>query len=1207
MNRTLFLRVILVALAAGPWPELPRASLVARVLLAMFLCWWPRRFRALSWILLAVVVASFCLELALTRPFHDHKLEQAFRQQITKLQKALTALAQRSALTQLLMGTGAEAQPEVPFALLGQTLRRLPAGVGSLVLVDSQAEPVAWAGAQPRFPILWRPLGERGCFPEPWVGEVMLWCREPVYASGRILGGILAAVPLPEKGLREVLGVSGGPRSLVVPSLVWSEHGPAQLRLRVRPARPLWWAASGEALVFTPLLLLLWAPASLKPWLALTGAFSAVMVGWFGWAYLPAVVLLALAFSLRGWPATRLSRLTFALAASFIVWALPPLVAELGSPPLPQSLLLPPASFLANLLGLVAFLLVLPAAPKPRPWLALPLFLVGLLSASAVLLALALGVLVFLLGNRQRILWVAGAAAAVFAGSGDGLARNLVLAKTEATLARWGEVKSVARALLGSLPEGRLEELVHAPPGIQGVRLGDLSLFLELDQVLPGTVLLLEENGERVTATWGEVGLLVQGREQELASRNLPLGYRLRLLAPPSPHHVLAALAASGVGAPVAAFDRAGAPVSRGAPFRPLSPTVVGEALARGRGWTRVVVGSRSVPTYLRAFDDWVLAVPWIRPAWPDFGLLLGALFLWGGVPFLLQQMWRRLQAWWQTRGTFTGRLRAVAFASALVPLGLLGQVLPSQWVREREESRLQMARALASALAQSSWQEGLEKLVRDLGAVVTVYRRGFLAVTSRPDLAARGGLPMLPPREAYVRAVRRWWEPLIEVDNNLALFIPVKAGDRSLVFGILDIAEVTGSRYRPADWFVFTALWAVILAFAAVEGLAQRLARPMERLVSLAHRLGKGEPPDLSTLDSSGDEFATLAQAFFRMAQKIEERQTELRGQRDLLYRILENLSAAVMVVENNRVILANGAAKKIMGGEDLSTLLGIFGTTFDELLTRAETGECVSEKRIPFGQGDALWQLTAVLLTGETSRVLLVLEDLSDVARAERLASLNELARIVAHEVKNPLTPIHLWVEELAAALEKGPESVAEVARLVVPEVLQQVRRLREVAQDFSNLVALEHWEPTGFDVVAMAQEVVEDYKVLERRGVAVQLITGQPSLVVFADRTWVQRALRHLLENSTQALGTRKGKITVKVALEQGWALLSVRDTAGGVAAEQLPRLFEPHFSTTAGGSGLGLAVVSRVCQKAGGRAEAHNLRQGLEVRMFLPLAS
>ncbi len=283
---------------------------------------------------------------------------------------------------------------------------------------------------------------------------------------------------------------------------------------------------------------------------------------------------------------------------------------------------------------------------------------------------------------------------------------------------------------------------------------------------------------------------------------------------------------------------------------------------------------------------------------------------------------------------------------------------------------------------------------------------------------------------------------------------------------------------------------------------------------------------------------------------------------------------------------------------------LRAAFGEPLESLMERARGGAGAADAMRPAHAPESVWQVTVLPLAAMPDRLLMVMEDVSEVARAERLASLANLARIVAHEVKNPLTPIRLWAEELQAALGRTPEDLVAVARMAAEQILERTEHLREVAQGFSNLVALERWDPVPVEMARLAAEVAAEYSVLDQRGIALS-VRADGAGRVMADDTWLRRALRHLLENSARALAPRGGAIEIVVAERGAEVDLTVRDTGGGVPDEHLSRLFEPHFSTTSEGSGLGLAVVRGVAVRGGGRVEARNTGNGLEVRMTLPL--
>ncbi len=1204
---------VVAALLAGPWPVLATGSLFWRApLAAMALVVAWRRLGRRGQVIAPLVLAA----LAVDGVFPSARSSQDFAAQANaqseRVQRELGTWAADARLQRMLYPGGAEAEPEAPFVLISDAWRRLPFPVDSLVLVDEHGLPVAWAGDSPRLPVHLRPLGERAVAAEPGVGRVWLWWRESVFESGRQMGALLAGVGLREAGSRTALGVWAG-RAAVASAHIGRRsqglaRGPASgMGLEVHPVAPVAWSMPGAAVLLVALVL-----AAGGPPLALAAVVAAALValpllGWLDHGWWLVGALGAAGFVAGRLPPGWRLRAVAAAAIGALGWALPGLLDIVAVDPVPGSLLWP---------GLLRWTLVAALAVLLRnagrgnatvPWpLRLACWLplaAGVVRADAVLLGVG-GAAITLLGFPGRgLVLPALAAGSLLVGGEDAARRAALVATTETTLARMERVEAPARALLNSFPEQALSRMVRLEAAERLVILGRLANWVGLADTLPGTSLVLTDPSGQPAGSWGESPVQGEGPPHVLASRALQSGWQLAVLAPPAPSDVLAGLGAAGIQVPVAVFDRSGSPTSRGATFRPLSPAAVGRALAEGRSWGPVGVGEREFLAYLRARSDAVLAVPWVRPPPAEAGLVLAALTLWGGLPLTVLERRRRWAAWWRQRRTFGGRVRVLAVATAVLPVLLLGQLLPRQWNRQQEKARLELGRAVSQLLGTARWQEGFSWLVRELGGAVAVYRSGVLVSSTRLDLAVLGKVPLLPPPEAYVRSVRGWREPLVLGRDELDVYAPFRE-EEPVVVGVAGLRlQALGRSPSPGEWFVITGVLAMVLALATAERLGQRLGRPLRRLVGAAHRLERGEP--FAGLDTGGDEdVRALGRAFGTMAEEVQRREEELRRERDLLDRVLGTLSAAVLVADaGGNVELGNPAARNLLGGEaHLDALAHRFAHQVAPMARRAASGAAVEETIRPSSSPESLWRVTALPLAGGTGRVLLVMEDLSELARAERLSSFAELARIAAHEVKNPLTPIRLWAEELRAALERGPDAVVDVARVASQQSLERVEHLRDVAQGFSNLVSLEHWEPRVIGLLQLAREVSAEYEVVSQRGVTVRVL-GEEAEVV-ADPQWVRRALRHLLENSTRVLLDRGGEIAVSVRREGARAVLSVRDTGGGVASELLGRLFEPHFSTTSEGSGLGLAVVQRVADRAGGSVEARNVGGGLEVRLAFP---
>jgi signal transduction histidine kinase/HAMP domain-containing protein len=1187
---------------------------------ALALAW--RGLGLVRWPLAGLAAAALLVDLMVPAALEARVWAERADAVVAGMQARLAALAEDQTLRRTLAASGGEAAPEVPFDALRRQAADLLSSVDALLLVDERGEPVAWAGERAQMPFRLRLLGERTVTAEPGVREAWLWWREPMLDGGRTIGELLAGVVIPESGARSSLGISVGRAAVIRPR--WEGgmplESPAGVRLvgvEVDAFPPVTWSAAGVAVVVGSLLLAVaYAGVSRAAFLgvaAIVVIAAGTAAGWRAAAVILAAAALVTGVAAcaeralvrgawRRWVATVIA----AAAAALIAWVAPSVLTEFPAPITPSHLLLPTSWQLAVLASLTFLLLSAPCQVAPLHWTLRALAWLPL--AGGVLFAephlLAVGAALVVVAGRLRGARIAPAIAAalIVVGSEDVARRARLVSGVEATLARMEDEAGPAQGLLESLPASGLAELVRLAPAERVVVLGRLAGWLGFSETLPGASLALEDAQQNPVAVWGQSFGAWELSPRELAARDLAGGWRVAVLAPQRPYDLLAALSSAGVEAPTAAFDRSGAPVARGGTFRPLPPERVGRALAEGTSWAWVSVGERDFRAYLRAYQTWVLAVPWVRPALPELCLSVAALTFWGAVPFALWGRRRSIGRVWSQRRTFTGRLRVLTAVVTLTPLLLLAQLLQGQWTRQQQRARLELGRALSQPLAATGVEQQIPWLVRDLGATVALYRAGRVAWSSRPDLVADGEVPWLVPPEVFVRAVRGWREPLVRGDARLSVFAPtsnVAVPEVAALFGLQIGAGAVS--YTPHEWFSITALWAAVLALTLSERLGRRLARPLQRLVRASRRLERGE--SVTGIRASDDEeIAELGTAFVTMASTVQRREEELRRERDQLESVLATLSAAVLVLPaEGGCELANPSARRLLGdGDPRDALRARFGAVVETMLEAASGGETsVQTVRTP-ATPEALWQITVMPLPARSSHRLVVMEDLSEIARAERLASLAELARIVAHEVKNPLTPIRLWAEELQAALEVGPQRVEAIARTAAVQILDRVRQLRDVAQGFSNLVALEHWDRDAVELGAVICEVAAEYAVAAHRGIVIRT-EADAEVWVMADPTWVRRALRHLLDNSIRAIGARDGEVTISLEERAGAAVLSVRDSGGGVPEGNLGRLFEPHFSTTSEGSGLGLAVVHRVMERAGGRAEARNVAGGLEVRL------
>jgi two-component system, NtrC family, nitrogen regulation sensor histidine kinase NtrY len=212
--------------------------------------------------------------------------------------------------------------------------------------------------------------------------------------------------------------------------------------------------------------------------------------------------------------------------------------------------------------------------------------------------------------------------------------------------------------------------------------------------------------------------------------------------------------------------------------------------------------------------------------------------------------------------------------------------------------------------------------------------------------------------------------------------------------------------------------------------------------------------------------------------------------------------------------------------------------------------------------------------------------------------------MARQVAHEIKNPLTPIQLTAEHLRAVAERDDPQLPEIVRSGVENILRQVVTLRETSREFGDYASLRHIQPKPLDLRKLLTDIAVDYATSSERGIdfRADISPSTPQNYPGDERT-LRGAIANLIENALQA--TPNGRVHLGSTTIDSKVVISVEDSGPGVAPELLPKIFDPYFSTKSTGTGLGLAIARKAVEEHGGTVRAENLHPGLRVEIELPL--
>lgn len=547
------------------------------------------------------------------------------------------------------------------------------------------------------------------------------------------------------------------------------------------------------------------------------------------------------------------------------------------------------------------------------------------------------------------------------------------------------------------------------------------------------------------------------------------------------------------------------------------------------------------------------------------------------------------------------------------------GILMPMEiWHRERRVSfmvyyRLQVDAALL---------DGLGEVV---GGELSLYSAGSLLYADRPELFGLGyQSPMLDP--ATVRALA---DGRAAPRQDLAQAGGLRLGRATLPLAdalgrplaLLSSVEVAGFAApavglgESASLIYSMVALLMILALLLGSFLAARVFLPIRRLQLAVRRLSAG---DLGARLPAGgaDEIGELTTSFNRMAEGLQATRSELEHRRRFLESVLENVASGVLAFDGaGRLVSANAAARRLLAlGEEtlegrplavLATLAPAAGGLDRGALFRhlaAHPGGLrglACELRLQDSEGARTLRLADADPAGER---VVVFTDVSELIRSQKLAAWSEMARQVAHEIKNPLTPIKLSAQMMERAWRDRREDFDAILGESLTSIGEQVEILRRIAQEFSQFGRRAELTLERVDLGGLLAEILAPYR--DTLQVDWQ---GPTVLAVRADREALRKVLLNLVENAREAMeGAGKLEIALAGDAESGGEL-ALRDHGSGIPEEALGRLFEPYFSTKTRGTGLGLAISAQLVEEMGGRLRLENHPGGGAVaRLALPSA-
>ena len=543
-----------------------------------------------------------------------------------------------------------------------------------------------------------------------------------------------------------------------------------------------------------------------------------------------------------------------------------------------------------------------------------------------------------------------------------------------------------------------------------------------------------------------------------------------------------------------------------------------------------------------------------------------------------------------------------------------VNRAAPTMWSDPAAFSRLIATQGLLRGLSEAYVFDGS-------GQILAGWKPSF--VLDRDPLPlralerARDGAPVVfaAGSEDRMRAI-------VKLDGGPDAFLHVGRFVEPLVLDHIARTEEAVAQYRAlegqrttfeitfATMFVLVALLLLMAAVGVGLTFAARLSGPITALASAAERVRGGDLATRLAQVDGDDEIASLTAAFNRMTEQLEAQRGELldaNGQLDarrhFIETVLAGVSAGVVGLDaEGRINLANRSASQLLSLD----LTRRTGSRFDRaapelavLLARARgKADRVSEEVAQLDRDGVRRTLLARVVVDRDGRsvrgFVVTLDDITELQAAQRKAAWSDVARRVAHEIKNPLTPIRLAAERIRSRLSKGTETSPEAFESYTETILRHVETIDGMVNEFSEFARM----PGPVVTMSDLAEICASTLTLQRAAypsIAFAARLPEGPVLVPCDARLVGRALTNLLKNAIEAIDGREagagaplapGRVEVALAEDGGNVVLSVRDNGRGLPAEGRERLTEPYVTTREGGTGLGLAIVKKIMEDHGG---------------------
>ena len=485
---------------------------------------------------------------------------------------------------------------------------------------------------------------------------------------------------------------------------------------------------------------------------------------------------------------------------------------------------------------------------------------------------------------------------------------------------------------------------------------------------------------------------------------------------------------------------------------------------------------------------------------------------------------------------------------------------------------------------------------------------------------AADGNPVLIPPENRnLVGAIIK----LRQIDN--AYLYTIRSVDQQLIEAV-KIVNINAAEYQGLEAnrtttqiafaLLYLGLTLVVLLSAIWTGIAvaDRLVRPIRLLIGASDAVAKGDLDVVVPVRKSDGDVGFLSDTFNTMIQQLKSQRNELINARDQIDErrrfseaVLSGVTAAVIGVDPDGVInIANKSAEHILGidanqatGQMLSAVLPELGTIFE--LARSTEKPVYREQATFIRKGSERTynvQITVEESASSDHSYVVTVDDITDLVTAQRSTAWSDIARRIAHEIKNPLTPIQLSAERIRRRFGKVIVEDREIFDQCTDTIIRQVGDIGRMVDEFSAFARMPKPTPAPLDIRLPLREAAFLIEV-SRPDILIEKQLPSTALMGMLDSRMLAQAFGNLIKNATEAIDGReadradkKGHVLVRATSEGGSIIVDIIDNGKGLPRENRQRLLEPYMTTREKGTGLGLAIVRKIVEEHAGTLSLHD---------------